>query len=254
MNRSVLFTISAALCAAVAFADGNEARAKFIEAHAAMFKGNAVASDAIEAKYDFERATGEGTWQIALPVDDDDRVRFLEAVIRNGKFVRGKMYTFGFQEEKITAVRFARLRAESMMVARRGGSVHVVKRGGKELPQELAVYAPTSRPLRYKAPPHPDGIRIDPCGRVLGNSRKLFDRIAVSLSTLAYDVMLEGPEGVKVPLGACTPQKTPSEKEIVQAIRAAVEKKHPDRVGAVSDRDVADFFGGSVIVCRGILK
>lgn len=250
-QRLFVFALSL-LTASAAFADGKTARAKFVESFGSSFQGDAIAAEALEPKHDFERAKGEGAWQIALPVNDDERVQFLDVVVRNGKFVKGMLHTFGYRDRKITAMQFKKFRADSIMLARRSGPIRTVKGNGVELPQPVAVYAPTCRSMRYAPPPHRSFIDLDPCGRLLGYSRKIFGDLRINLGTLKYDVVLEGPDGVKVVLGGCTVGKGVSQETVVQAIRNAIEKKYPGRTGAVSDRDVVDFYGASTVVCSGV--
>ena len=243
----------AILLSAVASAGVEDANKQFLESKGKAFRGTAaVPADTVPAEYDFERAKGPFGWKIALPVDEDDRPRFLFATIRGGKFQKGTLVTFGFKDEKISAQRFEKLRRTCPMLAIREGSVRVVKHGGKTLPPEATLHAPTSCPLVYHGPPHPTSIGINPCSRALGYSRGLLKRLGVSSGSLRYDVVLEGPGGVRAELGTADFEHGISQESAVRAIRAAVEKADPKRAGLVSDRDVADFYAASKVVCRGI--
>ena len=248
----VLVFLFAAVSALSLRADKLSAYERYLESQALRFRGAvAVPADAVPDKYDFARAKGKAEWHIALPVDGDDRVRFLVATISDGKFSKGTLYTFGFKEERITAKRFAKLRETCPMVFYRGGSMRVVKKNGVELPPEVAVHAPTTCPIVYKAPPHPFAMSVDPCGRTLGDSRGMLRRIGVSPNGLRYGVRLEGPGGLSVACGEATSEKGVGQGALADAIRKALEAKDPARVGAVSDRDVIDFYSRSTVVCTG---
>ena len=246
-------TSIAILLASAASAGVEDANRLFLESKGKAFRGAAaVPADTVPEDYDFERAKGTFGWKIALPVDEDDRPRFLFATIRGGKFQKGTLVTFGFKEERISAQRFEKLRRTCPMLAIREGSVRVVKHDGKTLPPEATLHAPTSRPLVYPGPPHPTSIVINPCSRALGHSRGLLGRLGVSSGSLRYDVVLEGPGGVRAELGTADFEHGIAQGDAVRAIRAAIEKADPKRVGLVSDRDVADFYAASKVICRGI--
>lgn len=248
-----VWVILAVAAAAAATAGEGEARAKFLDGWRDRFaRSEVVPADTVAPENDFERAKGEAKWLFVLPFDEDRRVRFLEGTVKNGKFTKGVLHTFGFKEEKITTMRFNKLRKDFPMAVRRAGGVKSVKRNGKTLPPQIALHPPLTRPVRYAAPAHPDQLHLDPCGRSLGFLRQGLGSVGADLSKLQYEVVLENPRGLNVVLGVGTAAKGIHEKTSVAAIRKAIETKWPERAGGVSDRDVVEFYAQSTVVLRGV--
>jgi len=248
-----VLSLWAVLMAAAAGAAEGEARVKFLEGWRDRFAHSEVsASDAVPPECDFERAKGENRWFFVLPYDADHRVRFLDGTIKNGKFTKGVLHTFGFKEEKITAQRFNKLRQEFALVGRRAGGVKTVKKDGKTLPPKLVVYPPLTRPLTYKAPAHPDGMNFDPCGYALGCLRGGLNSVGADVSKFGYTVTLVNPDGLKVVVGVGMDGKGIAQKDAVAAVRKAIETKWPQRTGCVSDTDVVEFYAKSTVCLIGI--
>lgn len=238
--KKILFAITAALAAISVFADGAAARQKFVDDNAAPFRKAAlVAAEVAPSANDFLRAAGTAEWKIALPLKDDDRVRFLDAVFTDGKFVKGTLRTFGLPDEAVDAKRFAALRENYPMAAR-----NMASEGNA-----LAFYPALNCPLRIKTKNHAETIRHDATGHLLGSFFVGLDkRLGVNARAMHYEIAFKGPDGFKVVYG----NNSVSEKQALPAMLAAMEAKWPERKGKISTRDIMNLYYLGAVTFRGV--
>lgn len=236
-----------------AFGGVGDGRSKFIEGHGKRFNGcTVVGQEAVGDDSDFTRVKGEAKWVFVLPFERDERIRFIDATVSKGRFVKGVLHTYGFKDESIASTRFEKLRRTCPMIGIRNGGLKSVKKNGVTLPPEAVLYPPTTCPMTSPGPVGPQNIHIDPVGYALDRLRHGAGLVRADLGGLRYEVMCIGADGTRVMLGIGTAARGIHDRDAISKIRAALEMRYPERKGAVSDRDAVDFYASSTVVRRGV--
>ena len=237
-TRPVFCLLLAAVSAVASAAHFSERRLEFEAGRVAPFARSrlfdcAAASDA--ARYD--RASGKGAFAFALPYRADDRLRFVVAEFDSGRYVSGRMFVFGFEPKPLDGKAFEELREEFPMIS--------VKEDADDVNPTAVLYPARRTPLVFvpteQEAEHSQGI--SPARRLLGALAGSVARVGASTSTLAYGVTMEK-DGVKVDLGVAKGVSEIAWKDVAKAVRSEIERRHPDRRGKVSERDVVDFRTG----------
>jgi len=202
-----------------------EKRTAFEAAEGGAFRRTkVVACDAASAEARFDAPGATGSWSIMLPYSLDDRVRFIDATFKDGKFVSGELKTFGRKPEKLDAKRFEVLRRDFPMIA--------VKR-------EVYLYPALSTPAKLDC-----GSGDDPkvavgsrCLGALGGALARFGMVRA----LAYNVVLFAANGERYDLGRFAEDAVKS-GDVYRALKKAVEAAKPEMKGAFSERRARDLW------------
>lgn len=210
-----------------------EKRAAFEAAEGGVFRrARVVACDAADENARFDAPGATGSWSIMLPYSQDERVRFVDATFKNGKFVAGELKTFGRKPEKIDAKRFEALRREFPMIA--------VKR-------EACLYPALSTPEKLDCGSG-DDPKVDVVSSCLGALGGAFLRFGM-VRALAYDVVLFTAGGERYELGRFADDVRSG--ETYRALKAAVEAAKPELKGAFSERRARDLWRNGKLGYQG---
>ncbi|MBQ3315273.1 MAG: hypothetical protein IJG70_04865 [Kiritimatiellae bacterium] len=211
-----------------------EKRAAFEAAEGGVFRrARVVACDAADENARFDAPGATGSWSIMLPYSQDERVRFVDATFKNGKFVAGELKTFGRKPEKIDAKRFEALRREFPMIA--------VKR-------EACLYPALSTPEKLDCGSG-DDPKVDVVSSCLGALGGALARFGM-VRALAYDVVLFAANGERYGLGRFS-EDTIKSSDVYRALKAAVEAAKPELKGAFSERRARDLWRNGKLGYQG---
>ncbi len=222
-----------------AWGDAIRARGSFVAEHGGIFAGASVKSaEMVKSVNDYLRSKGTATWKFVLPVAEDSRVRFIDAVMSGGKFMQGTMYVFGQKGEKIDAKKFAALQKEFAMVGMRAGSDD----------REAALYPAGGTMMKVKTEAETKGIYLDASAYLMGALKAGVQSggMKMSLRDLHYEISFEGPGGFAAVLG----KDVVNQATAVAAMRGAIEAKWPKRKGMVSERDVRDTYQTGYVIYK----
>ena len=211
-----------------------EKRAAFEAAEGGVFRrARVVACAAADENARFDAPGATGSWSIMLPYSQDERVRFVDATFKNGKFVAGELKTFGRKPEKIDAKRFEALRREFPMIA--------VKR-------EACLYPALSTPEKLDCGSG-DDPKVDVVSSCLGALGGALARFGM-VRALAYDVVLFAANGERYGLGRFS-EDTIKSSDVYRALKAAVEAAKPELKGAFSERRARDLWRNGKLGYQG---
>lgn len=228
------------------FAAARAARTEFERTNGSVFRdAHLVASETLDDAQRLDSPGATGAWSAVLPYSDDERVRFLEVTLKDGKFTSGTLLTFGDKAPvPIDAKKFDALREEFPMIA--------VKREAALYPaKKLGTAADKSRA---------ESFGDNAVARVLGPLGSATDSLGLRTEGLAYRVSFVGADGLQTDLGIhkasasrfheCALKKS----DVVRRLTEALEAAYPERKGRISERQLVDYWKGGKIVWKGVAE
>lgn len=171
--------------------------------------------------------SSSGRLLIALPVDDDSRLQFIEATFLNGHFEHGTLHRFGLPDVLLSRSDFVELRRDYPMAA-----------AGEFFKNDVVLLSPSSHKLSWKVP---ETMRrrfwIDPIADLYGTFLTSIGRLGVKTDDVAYRVVFIDKSGKKSEL-ACIENK--------RGLSSLGSDKLLARLGEisglVSDRERVEYF------------
>ena len=238
MRTECLF-LAAVLAAALSYADAASARKGFEAENAAPFARSVACHPEFAPKNRrFDRPEGGGTYVLVMPYARDPRVAFVKASFSGGKFARGNLLVFGRKPQPVSPKEFERMRDGYPMFAVRSGTDDF---------EPVACFYPARKTGTSFAPDDGDLYEV-PWRRLLDVMMGSAVRCGINCGALMYSISLDRKGEPPVALGTVAVSGQLTDKDVIAALRAELERRMPARKGMVSERDVVDFRQGGKIV------
>lgn len=221
------------------FADIADARVRFERTYSALFRRAVLQESEVADKANcYDRAQGKAKFVFAMPYADDRRLNFVTAEFDGGRFVSGQLHVLGFEPKALDAMAFEKLRETRPMVS--------VCADRSDFVSQAVLYPVRGQRSDFVANDDRT-LTVDPVPMRLGALVGALGRLGVETDQLAYRVTMTGRDGQTIDLGVTSKKSPLTEKAVLAKIRRAIEGRHPERKGQVSDRDAVDYRHGSTI-------
>ena len=187
----------------------------------------------------FDRAPGVTKWTIALPLKNDERVRFITAEFKDGQFVRGALHRMGLRSSGLDAKRFAALREEFAMLA-----IDPESAGKKR----TCAFYPAGRvadSVKNDLPRFGQQIGTRPTLRFVEGLCGIDKPLGVDVRTLRYEYSVRTSAGDVLDMGV-----EGKGAKMIARMRERLEALHPEKTGLYSDRDIVDLFCTAEVIYR----
>lgn len=187
----------------------------------------------------FDRAAGVTKWTIALPLKNDERVRFISAEFKDGQFVRGSLIRMGFKPHGLDAKRFAALREEFAMLA------IDPECAGKN---RVCTFYPAGNvgdTVKNDLPRFGRRIGTAPAARFVEGLCGIEKSLGVDVKALRYEYSVHTAAGDVLDVS----DERIGDK-VIARMREQLEAIHPERKGRYSDRDIVDMYCTAEVIYR----
>lgn len=195
-------------------------------------------------RYDLPEGKGEYVFVFGFP--KDERAKFVRATFADGKIVKGELFVWGFDPAPITDEAFRALREKTATVS--------IKLPVEDYRPTVCFHTPVKAKFVHDFKHEvrsPLGIS-DYVGYA-GTTRACARRVGVNMSKLAYRLTYRNEkDDNEFELGLYPDSQSIGQDELIKKLRAAIEKRHPEKKGIVSDRDVVDYRHDCVVTVTPI--
>lgn len=193
------------------------------------FWGRMVLPAEISAKEFSSFSATDVVWTIAMPIDKGDRLRFVKATFRKGRFVSGTMFYMGLPEVNLSADDFSALQDNFPMLA---------VCGTKDSP--ACLFRPRKTELTKPVPEKQIlSLQLDPLREIYGDGfLTAILRLGVLTKDICCCVIFSGPDGKRFSLGTVRIPRFAEQLE-ASAVLAAITEAGPD---LVSEREKVEYY------------